>query len=213
MTPAIRVQIIEDLPIVRQAVERVLEAHPDITVCGSTDNGRDGIASVVRNQPDVVLLDLHLSDMPGLVALERLRNSASHPRVLVYSAAPRTAHALAALQAGACGYISKRCDARDLTNAIVTVHAGGSIVDPSLAAAVLTNRAGGASNEPGDTVLSASETQVLRLLSDGATDRDIAASTYVSVRTVQNQLARLRRRTGTARRADLTRWALENDWL
>lgn len=207
-TAAVRVQVVEEIPMLRRAVEDVLESHAQITVCGTCCSGGEALDAVQRLDPDVLLIDLQLHDMSGLAALERLQSRLTRTRVLVFASHPRPAQALAAMQAGARGYISKRAEPRAITEAVLTVHDGGSVVEPSIARDMLATRSPDAT-----IILTPSETQVLRLLADGATDRDIARATFVSVRTVQNQLARLRRKTGTARRSDLTRWALENHWL
>ena len=114
--------------------------------------------------------------------------------------------------AGASGYLTKRVSGRELRHAVITVHGGGSVITPTLARHLLREYSHVSRGEPMSIrpLLAQREQEVLRLLAQGCTDREIGGKLYISPRTVQNHLTRIREKTGMRRRSELARWAVEH---
>jgi DNA-binding NarL/FixJ family response regulator len=206
----IRVLLVDDFPLIREGIAVALERDPGITVVGQAANGAEGLELATTLRPDIILLDLHMPEMGGMLMLERLAAEAPDARTIILTASEKAETLLAAVSAGAAGYITKRATRRELTDAIITVHGGGSVIAPHLAGHLLRSYQRAAKGETDDlrNQLSGRELEVLRLVASGLTDKQIAETIYVSPRTVQNHLASIRSKTGLRRRAELTRWAV-----
>jgi DNA-binding NarL/FixJ family response regulator len=208
----IRLLLIDDFPLIREGFAAALECDPALEIVGQADNGEDGLRLAGELQPDVVLLDLGMPGMGGMTVLERLRTDAPETKVLVVTATEKAQPLLEAVAAGAAGYLTKRCTREELRQAIITVYGGGSIISPMLAGHLLNEYSRTSRGEASHVrpLLGEREHQVLRLVAGGSTDREIAAELYISPRTVQNHLTRLREKTGLRRRTELTRWAMDH---
>ena len=208
----IRILLVDDFPLIRQGFAAALETDPGLTVVGEADNGEEGLRLANELQPDVVILDLGMPGMGGMTVLERLRGEAPQAKVLVVTANEKAQPLLDAVAAGAAGYLTKRCTREELRQAIITVHGGGSIISPMLAGHLLQEYSRASRGEQSNVrpLLGEREHEVLRLVAGGATDREIAETLFISPRTVQNHLTRIREKTGLRRRAELTRWAMEH---
>jgi DNA-binding NarL/FixJ family response regulator len=208
----IRVLLVDDFPLIRQGVAAALTRDPGIKVVGQAGNGVEGLELAHELRPDVVLLDLHMPEMGGMLLLDRLREELPDMRALVLTASEKAEILLGAVSAGAAGYLSKRSGERELRHAVITVHGGGSIIEPHLAGHLMQQyrRAARGDTDNLRNQLTSRELEVLRLVAGGLTDNQIADRIYVSPRTVQNHLAHVRDKTGMRRRSDLTRWAVQH---
>jgi DNA-binding NarL/FixJ family response regulator len=206
----IRVLLVEDFPLVREGVAAALERDPAITVVGQAGDGREGLEMAHALRPDIVLLDLHMPELGGMMLLERLRAEMPETRTIVITATEKGEPLLDAVAAGASGYITKRSSGEELRQAVLTVHGGGSVIAPALAGHLLRaySRASTGESPEVRSKLTATEHEVLRLVAQGLTDKQIAERIYVSPRTVQNHLARIRDKTDLRRRSELARWAV-----
>jgi DNA-binding NarL/FixJ family response regulator len=206
----IRALVVEDFPLMRDAFAAALARDPGIDVVGTAADGREGLERARELQPDVVLVDLHMPELGGMMLLERLRTELPQVRALVVTASEKSEPLLDAVAAGAAGYLTKRTSAEELRQAVLTVHGGGSVIAPQLAPHLLSAYSRAATGESPTlrSKLTASEHEVLRLVAQGLTDRQIAERVHVSPRTVQNQLASVKRKTNTHRRSELARWAV-----
>ena len=200
----ILVGIVEDHPLYRAAVERVLRQSPDIEVGVVADS----VARfAVGRQPagSVVVLDLKLRGVRDSAAVMEVVGMGH--RVLVVSAHAGQSEVLSAMAAGASGYLSKDVDGPEILRAVRQIAAGNSYVSPTLAAFVLNS-----TRQPQAgprIVLSERERQVLALLAAGERDADIAEAMSISIRTVRSYLDRIRDKTGRRRRPELTRLAIQ----
>jgi DNA-binding NarL/FixJ family response regulator len=205
MTTGIRVGVIEDHPLYRDAVERLLTEANGVeldTVAGSV---AQFAARKRSDSSGVVLLDLRLPGLQGAPAVMEV--VAMGFRVLVLSAHSERSEVLGAMAAGASGYLSKDCDADEILHAVRVVADGNTYMSPMLASHVLDAFA---DRNSGPTIeLSTRERQVLSLVAAGERDQDIAQTLEISIRTVRSYLDRIRDKTGQRRRPELTRYAIE----
>ena len=210
----IRVAIVEDFPLMRDAVVRALAGEDGIRVVAACADGAAAIEAVPAVAADVVLLDLRLPDMGGLDLLATLQEARPQVRVVILTACEKEDVFLEAIGHGVAGYLTKRTAPREIARAIRTVHEGGSVVAPELASRLLMEISARGGEDPQPTsVLRRQEQEVLKLVASGCTDKEIGSQMYISPRTVQNHLARIRRKTGVQRRSELARWAVEHTWV
>jgi DNA-binding NarL/FixJ family response regulator len=206
----VRVMLAEDFPLVSDGVVAALERDPGISVVGTAADGAEALRMALELRPDVLLVDLHMPELGGIMLLERLRTALPATHCIVLTASEKGDSLLAAISAGARGYLTKRATAQELRSAVLTVNGGGSVISPSLAGHLLQAYSRASTGEPDQLrpSLTATEQEVLRLLTQGLTDRQIAERLFVSPRTVQNHLARVRQKTSLSRRSELARWAV-----
>jgi DNA-binding NarL/FixJ family response regulator len=208
----IRLLLIDDFPLIREGFAAALEADPGLKIVGQADNGEEGLRLARELQPDVVVLDLSMPGMGGMSVLQKLRTDLPQAKVLVVTATEKAQPLLDAVAAGATGYLTKRAGREELRQAVITVYGGGSVISPMLAGHLLKeySRASRGEGSHVRPLLGEREHEVLRLVAGGGTDKEIAERLYISPRTVQNHLTRIREKTGLRRRAQLTRWAMEH---
>ncbi len=176
---------------------------------GEAGNASEAIELARELRPDVVLLDLRLPDGNGIGLIERLRAEVEGLSVLVVTAVEKTDSMLEAASAGAAGYVTKRVGARELRSAVVTVYGGGTVFESSTATDFARDYPEISPGKLGAVrgLLTGREKQVLALVAEGQTDKEIATQLSLSVRTVQNHLSAIRGKTGVHRRPELASWA------
>jgi DNA-binding NarL/FixJ family response regulator len=208
----VRVALLDDFPVVRDAIAAGMADDPRTRVTAVTGDARQLLDALVLMPTDVVLLDVHLHDTDGISLISRIRRLHARVRIVVLSAIEREQVVRSALHAGASGYLVKRQALPEIIDAVCAVHDGGTVVAPQVASWLVRDASGvsaGAAPRR-DQPLAPAELDVLRLVVHGATDLQIARALYVSPRTVQYQLARIRSKAGVHRRAELAHWAHEN---
>ncbi len=194
----IHVSVIEDHPVYRQGLARVIENADGLELVSTHRSAEDFNTS--RPAASVVLLDLHLPGLEGSAAVADL--TASGYRVLVVSASTTRADVVNSLAAGAHGYVGKDAENDQITDAILAVAAGGTYISPTLASLLLQA-------EEVNPNLTPREREVLELLAEGASDKVIAHHLAITVTTVHSHLDRIRDKTGRRNRAALTRLAID----
>lgn len=200
----IRVLIVDDHPIVRQGLRTYLSSRAGLEVVGEASGGGEAVAEAARLQPDVVLLDLVMPRGGGVDAIRRLREAGERPRVVVLTSFAGDDQVVDAVRAGASAYLLKDVPPSELEAAIRLVHGGGVLLDPTVVGSVMAEvaRAGPA---PGLDELTARERQVLALLAQGRSNRELAAELYVSEKTVKTHVSSI---LAKLRLADRTQAAL-----
>ena len=208
----IRLLLIDDFPLIREGFAAALESDPGLKIVGQADNGEEGLRLARELQPDVVVLDLSMPGMGGMTVMEKLRTEAPEAKVLVVTATEKAQPLLDAVAAGASGYLTKRSTREELRQAVITVYGGGSVISPMLAGHLLKeySRASRGDSSSVRPLLGEREHEILRLVAGGCTDKEIGQELYISPRTVQNHLTRIREKTGLRRRSELARWAVEH---
>ena len=188
-TPLIRLLVVDDHPVFREALAHALEGEAGFEVVAQANDGFAGVEAWRRHRPDVTLLDVSMFGMGGIETLRRIRSIDAAARVLVLTSSEQRSDAAAALDAGAVGYVTKTTGYDDLLAVIRDVHAGGRPIVDALAR--LT--AGGAENG-----LSPRELEVLVMLRDGFTHETIAARMAITDRTVRAHLTSLKTKLSAA---------------
>ena len=208
----IGIVVVDDHAVVRSGLRLLLDAEHDLSVVAEAGNAREAVFEVRAHQPDVVLLDLVMPGEGGIDALPKLLHEAPDAKVLVATATEKAQPLLDAVAAGAAGYLTKRSTREELRQAVITVYGGGSVISPMLAGHLLKEYSRASRGEASNVrpLLGEREHEILRLVAGGCTDKEIAERLYISPRTVQNHLTRIREKTGLRRRAELTRWAMEH---
>ncbi len=190
---SVRVVVVDDQTLVRQGIVGLLRLSGEVEVVGQASDGAEGLEIVARLRPDVVLLDLRMPVLDGLGVLAALARTGDHTPVLVLTTFPDDDALIAAMRAGARGYLLKDVSLDHLVDAISTLAAGGTVIQPSVTEALVRQLAG-TSTEVGSAGLTSEpltprETEVLRLLSGGYSNREIAAAMFLAEGTVKNHVS------------------------
>jgi two-component system, NarL family, invasion response regulator UvrY len=205
-TPAIRIFIADDHPIVRQGLRRMVEADPGLAISGEAGDTATLLAALEKTATDLVLLDVSMPGGPFLDTLRTLRERHPSIRVLVLSVHPEDQWAVRALKAGASGYLTKDHSPDQLLEAIRRVYRGGKYVSPTLAEQLATHLDAAGQRAPHE-LLSDREFEVMRRLGSGLTVSQIASELAISAKTVSTYRARILEKMAVASNADLVRYA------
>ena len=200
---AIRVVIAEDQGMVLGALAALLEIEGDIAVVGQLRNGKEALAAVLTQKPDVFITDIEMPEMTGLDVAAELKRRRTGTRVIILTTFARAGYLRRALEAGASGYLLKDMRAQELADAVRRVQRGLRVIDPELAAEAWV--------EPDP--LTDRERQVLRLAGDGMSSTDIAGELGLSEGTVRNYLSEAISKMGASNRVEAARLARTKGWL
>jgi DNA-binding NarL/FixJ family response regulator len=210
----LRVLLADDHAIVREGLKTLINREPDMEVVGEAGDGRAAVARAEALRPDVVVMDLSMPEVNGLQATRDVRQMCPEVRVLALTVHEERSYLRELVDAGASGYMLKRAAAEDLVHALRVVARGDLYIDPTLAAAVVGPRSRTPAHTSGvDVDLSERETEVLRLVAQGYSNKEIAARLDISVKTVETYKARSMDKLGLAGRTDIIRFALQQGWL
>jgi DNA-binding NarL/FixJ family response regulator len=204
----IRVLLIDDHALVRAGIRALLSRHEGVEVVGEAAGGRDALRLIEELQPDIVLLDIA---MPGLSGLEVLAESTKrfpHVRVIILTVHEAGEYALRALRAGAAGYLPKSAASTELHEAIDTVARGESYVSGEVAKETILQQAKGSADEYLLQKLTPRQREILTLMAEGNSTRDIAGTLKISVKTVESHRAQLMERLNIHEVAGLVRYAI-----
>jgi two-component system response regulator NreC len=206
----IRVLLVDDHGIVREGLRAMLSLNQDMEIVGEAEDGREAINQTRCCAPNVVVMDISMPGMDGLQATKRLTRDFPEVRVLVLSQHDNERYVLPVLQAGASGYVLKRSVGAELVEAIRTVHRGDCWLPPHIAQTVLSYCRQGPGAPPDDdrSLLTEREQEVLKLVVEGYTSRQIADLLYLSKRTVMCHRANIASKLGIHNRIELVRYAM-----
>ncbi len=201
MLQPIRIVVADDHPIVREGLVAILGTQPDFAVVGEASNGADLVRLAGELRPDVVLLDLEMPELDGVEALRRMRRDDPALRAIVFTVFDTDDRIVAAVRAGAQGYLLKGAPREEVFTAIRTVSRGGSLLQPVIASKLLRHVSGAPDPEELDP-LTPRELEVLRLLGLGRTNKEIASDLAISERTVKFHLSAIYAKLGAGNRTE-----------
>ena len=201
----IRVLIVDDHAVLRAGLRTLLNLQPDMEVVGEAAEGLEALEKTKRLEPEVVLMDISLPGMEGLEATKELKRTHPNVKVLILTMHEDRRFLYPALKAGASGYVVKRAADTELIDAIRAVSRGDAFLHPSVARIVVEDHV-----EQG---LSDREREVLRLIAEGRTYKEMADLMAVSVKTIESYRERIKEKLNLHSRAELVRYALEKGLL
>jgi DNA-binding NarL/FixJ family response regulator len=207
--PKIRVVLADDHAIVREGVKALLNLADDIDVVGEAADGRQAIARVQALEPDVIVMDIAMPDLGGLEATVEIRRQYPRTRILILSQYEDREYIRRFLKAGVSGYVLKKSAGADLAAAIRAVHRGGLVLDPDVAReAMLESAEGRQDTDPYDS-LTDREKQVLKLVAEGRSNKDVAELLDISVKTAMSHREHIMQKLSLHSRTELIRFALK----
>jgi DNA-binding NarL/FixJ family response regulator len=192
----IRVLVVDDHPVVRDGLRGVLEGEADFTVVGEAGDGAEALQRAADTSVDVVLMDLRMPRMGGVEAIAALATRAPAVRVLVLTTYDTDSDVLAAIEAGATGYLLKDAPREELLRAVRAAHRGESVLSPAVAGRLM-----GRVRTPASTPVSDRELDVLKLIAGGATNKEAAAKLFISEATIKTHLLHVYDKLGVRDRA------------
>lgn len=208
---SIRVLIADDHKIMLAGLRSLLEKQTDFDVVGEADNGRKAVQMAQEIKPDVVVMDVSMPDLNGIEATMQIIESLPETRVIALSMHSDKRFVVGMLRAGASGYLLKDCASQELANAIVQVAGGKKYLSPEITGVVIDDFLQGGSSEKGSTVtsqLSPREREVLQLIAEGWSTKQIASHLYVSIKTVETHRRQIMKKLDLHAIADLTKYAI-----
>ncbi|HWG65169.1 MAG TPA: response regulator transcription factor [Streptosporangiaceae bacterium] len=208
-SPALRVLIVDDHPVVRQGLRTLLEVADGIEVVGEADSGGSAVGAAAALEPDVILLDLKLPGLDGLAVLAGLRDQGLPSKVLVLTSMEDPASVTLAMRAGAAGFLYKDVDPDALVRAVRSVHDGNTLLAPEAAGALLRGSDGDGQVQ-GIGALTAREREVLTHVAHGRSNREIARVLQVSEKTVKTHVSAVLAKLGVADRTQAALYAVRH---
>jgi two-component system, NarL family, response regulator LiaR len=212
----IKVLIADDHAFVRESTRRILEQEADLEVVAEAGDGEQAVKLACDLKPNVALVDVAMPRLDGVEATRRIKAACPSVAVLVLSAYDDDQFVFGLLEAGAAGYLLKNVRGQEIVDAIRAVHAGESVLHPSVARKVL-NRFAGASGRvtyrKSSDVLTGREMEVLKMVTKGLSNKEIAEALYLSVRTVQGHLVNIFSKLRVSSRTEAVVYALKEGWV
>lgn len=211
MSKKIRVLLADDHTILREGVRALLEDEPDMIVVGEAEDGRTAVKMACELKPDVVVMDIAMPLLNGIEATRQIKRTCPCVNVLVLSMYDNEEYIRSVLAAGAMGYILKDAAARELLNAIRAVHRGEAVLSSAITRLVIEDylRWGGIPTDHYEEALTPREREVLQLIAEGYTNKQIAEILCLSVKTIQAHRTNLMQKLNLHDRGDLIKYAIQ----
>ncbi|TET22221.1 MAG: response regulator transcription factor [Candidatus Stahlbacteria bacterium] len=210
MAEKIRVLLVDDHTVVRKGIRALLEQEKDIEVVGEAEDGLKGVQACIEYAPDVVILDMALPLLSGVEVARKIREKLPETRILILSMYDDEEYIMDSFKVGVSGYILKDVVVSDLVAALRSVYRGSTFLSPSVSEKLRRQLQEGPprSSRYGPAKLTARERQILKLIADGYTSRQISEILKISFKTVQTHRAHIMEKLGVHSTAELTRYAV-----
>jgi len=210
-----RVVLVEDHIVVRQGLKALFADEPDVEIVGEADDGRAALKIVSELRPDVVLMDISMPSLNGIEATRQIRQSHPDIKVVVLSMHSDEEYVFQVLRAGASGYVLKQADSSEVFTAIRAALAGGSFLSPAISRVVIDDyvrRAEARGQGSNLDLLTSREREVLQLLAEGLSNRQIAEQLNISVKTVETHRSNMMSKLGLSSKTELVKYAFRKGW-
>lgn len=205
----IRIVVVDDHPVVREGLVASLEDDPEFQVVGAAGSAEEALPLVTASKPDIILLDLELPGVNGLTAIPNLTAANAASKILILTAYDTDERVLGAIRAGANGYLLKGASLEEIARAIRAVHGGDSYLEPRIATKVFT----ALDPRKRSSALSKREREVLRLVADGLSNKQIGQKLGITERTVKFHVTSIRNKLGAGNRAQAVALAAQRGLL
>jgi DNA-binding NarL/FixJ family response regulator len=211
----LRILLADDHEMIREGLKVLVNSQADMECVGEAGDGRSAVERSRELLPDVTVMDVSMPEMNGLQATERLKQACPQVKVLTLTRHTDGAYLQQLLKAGSSGYVLKQSASAELTRAIRAVAAGNIYLDPAIAGKVIGSYVGKSANRGAESHkgVTERETEVLRMIAWGYSNKEIAARLELSVKTVEVHKANAMRKLGMRSRIDIVRYALLQGWL
>ncbi|HOJ02007.1 MAG TPA: response regulator transcription factor [Anaerolineaceae bacterium] len=211
--PKSKIMIVDDHEVVRLGLISLLEQNSQYEVVAQADNALDAIKKVETHNPDIVLMDIRLPGMSGIEACEQICKKYPNTKVIMLTSFAEDEMLFSAIKAGASGYVLKQINARDLINSIESVARGEASLDPAVTQRVFQEVRKAVREEEASAFssLSQQEKMVLKLVSEGKTNRDIAQNLFLGEGTVRNYVSSILSKLNVSNRAEAAAYAVEHN--
>ncbi len=207
----------EDHETVREGLRLIINAQADMEVCGEAGDGFAAVKMAQELQPDVIVMDVTMPELNGLQATKKIKQLSPHLKILTMTRHTDDGYLQELLRAGASGYVLIQSASAELLRAIRVVAAGNNYLDPSIAGRVmggyLGRTSGSSSAQTAQSTLTDRESEVLRQIAWGYSNKEIAQRLTLSVKTVEAHKANAMRKLGIGNRIDIVRYAILQGWL
>jgi DNA-binding NarL/FixJ family response regulator len=212
----IRILITEDHKTVRKGLKMIIAAESDMEVVGEADNGQEAIDLVRTLEPDLVIMDISMPELNGIEATVELKKIAPSVKILTLTRHIDKAYIHESMQAGVSGYVLKQSESDEMLRAIRKIFEGGNYLDPAITAIVFDICTTKQTKQRGEiqfVKLSARESEVLRLISRGYSNKEISVQLKTSVKTIETQKATALRKLNISGRNEIVDYAILQGWL
>ncbi len=209
---ATRILLVEDYTIIQEGLCSLIDKHPDMEVVGQADNGQKAVELALQLEPDIIIMDIEKSGTNGIEATQRIKAERPDIKILALSVHDDRKFVMGMVKAGVSGYLLKDCAFDDLVQAVRTVLIEGSYLSPKIATIVLEEEAGAhtsSENTKDSILLREHEIQVLRLLADGKSAKQIAEMLNMSVKTIEGNRRQIMKKLGIYNFAALVKYAVK----
>ncbi len=208
----VKLLVADDHKIFRQGIKKLLEEEPDLQVVGEAADGREAVKKATELKPDVILMDIAMANLNGLEATKQIKKVLPDVKVIMLTMHKNEEYVLQSFQAGASGYILKEGAVEELVSAIRSIHQDKSVLSPSISKtlidAYLRKMETGKTETPFD-LLTDREREVLQLIAEGYTNREVAKSLFISVKTVEAHRAHIMQKLNIHEIAKLVKYAIQ----
>ena len=216
MTNKLQILIAEDHETVREGLRMIVESQTDMEVVGEAGDGREAIRLAELLKPDIVLMDISMPELNGLLAAAKLNRMMPDVKILTLTRHTDEAYLQELLQAGVSGYVLKQSASSELLRAIRAIAAGGKYLDSAIAGKVMGGYTEKTKEPRGETrgaALSGRESETLRLIALGYSNREIAEQFDISIKTVEAHKANALRKLALTSRKDIVNYAILQGWM
>jgi len=212
MTQMLRLLLVDDHEVVRLGMRALLERHPSFTVVGEASTQEEAVAMAEEQQPDLVLMDIRLAGGSGIEACQQIKDRLPDTKVIMLTSFAEDELLFAAIRAGASGYLLKQIAGGEVVRAIEAAARGESMLDPTLTQRVFSEVRRSIKKEEAIAFqdLTSQERQVLLLIAEGKTNREIATELFLSEGTVRNYVSSILSKLGVSNRAEAAAYAIKH---